>query len=159
MKKILLSLAVSGLSLPALGADGSSGCGIGWYVLKDNSIVSSSLRSTTHGMVPTSFSMTSGTSNCAKHSIVDAEKRPVHFAEANFDALKVDVSAGEGEMVYAFGSTLGCRPEALSTFASTLQSRYDVLFDGSAASAEHLVIKVKEQIERSPELAKSCHTI
>ena len=75
MKKCLISLAIL-FSINAMAKDGSSGCGPGWYLLKKNSILSSSLRVTTNGIFfpTTTLGMTIGTSNCSKHKHFHTEK-------------------------------------------------------------------------------------
>ena len=54
----------------AMAMDGSSGCGPAWYVFKENTILSSSLRGTTNGTLwpVVTIGMTFGTSNCANHT-------------------------------------------------------------------------------------------
>lgn len=159
MRHIVLSLfALATLTFSPLAkaADSSSGCGLGWYVLKENSLISSSLRSTTHNFLPNTFSMTSGTSGCAKHSIVDNDKRSQHFAEANLDALKTQVAQGSGEYFVAFAATLGCDWTALPSLASSLQSNYDGVFQSNSAQA--IVNEVRATIDAQPALAQACRT-
>ena len=54
MKKIILIVLVAMFSTQLLAADGSSGCGPGWYVTKKNSLLSSAIRATTNAiLIPT----------------------------------------------------------------------------------------------------------
>ena len=98
MKTLILFILATVISGTAYGADGSSGCGPGWYILKDNSLVSSALRATTNGiLVPVvTLGMTFGTSNCSKHKIVKKEKESLHFVTMNYFELK----AGQYRSVY-----------------------------------------------------------
>jgi len=71
MKQTLVLVLTLLVSTSAFAAgDQSSGCGLGWEIFKKNSLVSSSLRSSTNAMASNSVAMTSGTSGCPKHGSV-----------------------------------------------------------------------------------------
>ncbi|NRA63280.1 MAG: DUF3015 family protein [Pseudobacteriovorax sp.] len=92
-------------------ADKSNGCGPGWYVLKKNSLLSSSGRAITNNILfPFStLGMTFGTSNCAKHSLVKADKEALHFVENNLPLLRQDIALGEGQYLDAYLGVFGCQ--------------------------------------------------
>ena len=79
------------VSVSAMAGDSSSGCGLGWQVFKDNSLVSSSSRAITNVTFLNTGAMTFGTSGCAKHSIVKNEAKAIHYAQANQNQLMVDL--------------------------------------------------------------------
>lgn len=114
----------------ARAGDQSSGCGPAYYVLKENTILSSSLRSTTHGFLfPTvTFGMTSGTSNCAKHSLVEEKRERVYYLTANGDVLRHDAARGEGEFLHGLFTTYGCNPLFERHFGHVLQEQFDAVF-------------------------------
>lgn len=143
----------------ALAADGSSGCGVGWYLFKENSLVSSSLRSTTHYYVPNTFSMTSGTSNCAKHSIIQLEKRGLHFVEANDEALESEIAAGQGQLVQSLAATLGCGLSAQVDFASTLQAQYSTIYTDESATAADRLSRILQAAGSNEALRGQCSLI
>jgi hypothetical protein len=142
----------------AKAADGSSGCGPAWYVLKDMSILSSSLRSTTNGfLMPTvTFGMTSGTSNCAQHKLVLEQKRDLHFATMNRDALMSEMAAGRGEFLDAFAATVGCPVGVRNHFGASVQSAYSSIWTSDAASAEDVVGRVHDLVRDDLVLASTC---
>jgi len=155
MRRILLCMSVFLFSTRLFAADGSSGCGAGWYILKDNSLVSSTLRATTNGLFfNATFGMTSGTSNCAKHSIVQNDKRSLHFMESNFVALKTDMARGQGEYLGAFADTLGCSWEAMGALSDTVQGQYDEIFQ--SGDAQTAVFNIRRQIQANPSLSSYC---
>jgi hypothetical protein len=137
MLRRLASFAVfAGLALTATHAvagDQSSGCGPGYYLFKENTILSSSLRSTTHGFLfPTvTFGMTSGTSNCAKHNLVDEKMERVHFLTANGDVLRHDAARGDGAFLHGLFLTYGCNPLFERHFGHVMQEQFDAVFLGS----------------------------
>src|SRR4051794_31289808 len=102
------ALLASFVSIQAFAMDGSSGCGPGWYLLKDTSIVSSALRATTNGILfPVyTFGMTFGTSNCTQHKLVLKEKESLYFATHNHFELKGNIAKGDGEYLSAFATTM-----------------------------------------------------
>lgn len=161
MKRLCLASFVASAffaSVQALGADGSSGCGPGWYVLKDNSILSSSLRATTNGILwpSTTVGMTLGTSNCAKHKLVEKEKESLHFATMAYHDLQVQMAQGKGSHLSAFAATLGCDWRAQEAFNKAIQANYDNVFPSSDVNPTGLVGNVVETIQANPELAARC---
>jgi len=142
----------------AYGADGSSGCGPGWYVFKDNSLVSSSLRTTTNGFLfpVVTFGMTFGTSNCTKHKIVQTEKQSLYFATNNYYELQGDVARGTGEHLSAFATTIGCPVKAQARFNEQMRSNYRKLFVRDQAAPEALLIEVYNTILRDQTLTNQC---
>lgn len=155
MKKMTTLLFIM-FSVGTLASDGSSGCGPGWYVLKENSILSSSLRATTNVVLfpTTTIGMTIGTSNCSKHKLVATEKESLHFAVNNFHELKIESARGKGEFLVAFAETIGCKKTTQEKFNSKLKTKHkDIFKNGSGESTLREVYKV---ILQDRELVQSC---
>ena len=95
MKNLFLALTLFG-SCSLFAADGSSGCGPGWYLFKENSLVSSAFRATTNGILfpSVTFGMTFGTSNCTQHKLVLKEKESLHFVTENYFEVQADMARG-----------------------------------------------------------------
>ena len=123
---IVTLLLISFVSL-ARAADSSSGCGLGWQLFPKTSLVSSSLRSTTHFILPNTFSMTSGTSGCAHHDIVMNEYKAIHFAEANYDQLMMDMARGQGEYLNGFAAVTNYKGD-MNAFGSFVQNNFANLY-------------------------------
>jgi hypothetical protein len=161
MKKILVLvgsfalLSASQLSV-AQANDGSSGCGLGWEVSQKQSLLSSSIRTTTNTFLPNTFSMTSGTSGCAKHSIVKNDEKAVQYAVSNHDSLIVEMAEGRGEFLAGFAQALGCDAASYSAFSSFAQSHYDSLVDSSANDGIGLYRAVRTGLQADPRLAGAC---
>jgi len=128
---LAVGLLVFGLNNFAKASDSSDGCGAGWYITSDTSLLATSVRGTTNGILPPTFSMTSGTSNCAQHSIVLEEKRALHFLTANLDQVKSDIARGQGVYLDAFALTLGCGESSIA-FGSLLRNHYLEIFPATA---------------------------
>jgi len=119
-------------------ADSSSGCGLGWQVFPKNSLVSSSLRSTTHVFLPNTFSMTSGTSGCARHDIVMNEYKAIHFAEANYDQLMMDMARGQGEYLNGFAAVTNYKGD-MNAFGSFVQNNFVNLYPMATTTPSEMV--------------------
>lgn len=101
--------------------------------------------------------MTSGTSGCAQHDIVEENRKVEHFVEANFDALRHDVSVGSGEYLTALSATLGCGWYALHDFSDVTRQHYDYLFfNQDPTDAGHAVGKLRHILDSNPELRQNC---
>lgn len=139
-------------------ADGSSGCGPGWYVFKDNSLFSSALRATTNGVLfpVTTIGMTVGTSNCTKHKIVLKEQESLHFATMNHFELKSEVAKGEGEYLSAFAATMGCPVQAQGRLNQQLRSNYGKLYPNNQIQPQNVLTEVYKTILSDSDLIQQC---
>src|SRR4051812_42395838 len=112
VKKSIQVLAAAvlmiGTVLPSVSRaqDSSSGCGLGWAVSQRQSLLSSWIRNSTNVTFSNTIAMTFGTSGCARHDLVLNEKKPIYFAEANFNRLMIEMAEGHGEFLGAFAEVL-----------------------------------------------------
>lgn len=157
MHKFLIAL-VAVFSINAFAADGSSGCGPGWYVFKDESLVSSALRATTNWILFPVFTigMTFGTSNCTQHKLVLKEKESLYFATMNHYELKRDVARGTGEYLSAFGETMGCPMSAQSRLNDQLKENYSRLYPSDKVEPSGVLLEVYKTILSDHELTAKC---
>lgn len=154
--KLILSLLILLCIVDVSAKDGSSGCGPGWYILKENSIVSSSLRATTNGIFfpTTTIGMTIGTSNCTRHKIVLHEKKSLHFVTHNFHELKSEISKGNGDYLLALNEVLGCNPKDVSFFSKKVKKSYKKIFNSK--KPEKVLYNIYNTILRDKKLVQSC---
>lgn len=152
---ILLGLVFSN---QAYAADGSSGCGPGWYLFKENSLVSSSFRTTTNGflMPVVTFGMTFGTSNCSQHKLVKTEKESLYFVTMNYFELKSEMAKGQGEYLSALANTLGCNKKAQARLNSQLKNNFKNIFTDSSVKPENTLSEVYRTIFRDEQLTQQC---
>lgn len=141
----------------AHAADSSSGCGPGWYILKDKSLISSFGRAITHGILSpfVTLGMTFGTSNCGKHSIVENDKESLRFASENFDILRQDIVRGYGEHLTSYVTTFGCKDSSVTKISTSLKKGYQRYLHGSQEPVDY-VIETKRIISSNEELKTSC---
>lgn len=160
MLRIIISFWFLFVTSFIYGADSSSGCGPAWYLFKDKSLLSSSLRSITNGILwPIStLGMTFGTSNCGKHSIVNLENRSEHLVMVTSEKLRQDAAKGDGVFLKAYSDTFGCSKKSYPIFAKSVQSNFKNIFliDFSANSA---VKKTKILVHFLPQLRGQCSKV
>jgi hypothetical protein len=153
MFKLLLPLLVVLVGFSAKAEDKSEGCGLGWKVTSRTSLSGTSTRGTTNsGGVSSIFGTSFGTSGCDKHGLVKNEKQAIHFAEANYDNLLLEMATGSGEFLEGFAVTLGCNPQS---FGSAMQKNYLQIIQ-SGNSAGPLLNKVNAIISTDSSLASQC---
>lgn len=157
MKNIFV-LGLLLISFQTLAKDGSSGCGPGWYVAKDNSLLSSALRATTNGfLLPTStLGMTFGTSNCTKHKIVKREKESLKFITENYFEVAMDLSKGHGEYLTAYGELMGCGKSELNDFSIGMKKQFKKVYPDMAVNPERVVKQTYIYMLNSKQLRKAC---
>lgn len=159
MKTILISLFfILNFNMAARAADGSSGCGPGWYVMKDNSLVSSFLRSITNAFLfpTTTVGMTFGTSNCTRHKLVQTEQESLHFATQNYFEILAEASRGQGKTLAAFSDTIGCPVKARGHFAERFQKNFMQVFSTSQVGPEKMLQEVYRFILNDETLTHAC---
>lgn len=155
--KMLVTFLMVLMTSTSFAADSSSGCGVGWMVFKDNSLVSSFFRAATNATFLNTVAMTFGTSGCAKHSIVMNDKSGIHFVEANQHQLVVEMAKGRGEYVSAMGYVLGCRN--LDLFSAKARSNYNNIFSKDQMSASEIYQNIKNSVKADKDLSLSCNVI
>ncbi len=145
----LLIVLVLLFSFNVFAKDNSSGCGLGWSVLKKNSLVSSSFRFTTHVVLPNTLSMTSGTSGCAKHSIVKNESKGIHFAEGNYHQLVAEMAQGNGEVLKGFAEVVEYKGD-MQQFGMFVQENYQRLFPTRKTTPVQMYNNFKSVVSDAP---------
>lgn len=145
----------------ALATDGSSGCGPGWYVFQESSLLSSLLRSTTNSFLYpiVTFGMTSGTSNCTQHSLVKTEQESLKYATENYYELLTDVATGRGEATATFAQIIGCSPQSIPLFQKRLRAKFNQLFPDHQADAAHLLTETYRIILEDVMLGHECDQV
>lgn len=120
---VLMLIPISTRGTMAYAADGSSGCGPAWYILKENSLLSSAGRFVTNWFLfPIStLGMVFGTSNCAQHKLVDIYRPSLEFASKSFDILRHDIVRGEGVHFSSYLGTFGCHSGIRNEIAGKLR--------------------------------------
>lgn len=148
MKKWLLAVALlaagSNVFAAEMEPDKSDGCGPGWYIYKDKTLLGTSIRNTTNNVIPgAAFGMTSGTSNCAEHDIVKVEKEQLHYTASNYETLVSEMAAGQGEFLTEYAQSFGCDA---AQFSEMTQENFERIIPSNGSSVE-LLNNVKSEIK------------
>jgi len=155
--KMIIALLALVASTSLFANDSSSGCGLGWQVAPKQSLVSSFTRELVNATFSNSVAMTLGTSGCAQHSIVKNEMKGIHFAEANMNALTIEMAKGNGEFVASFAEVFGC--QNTKAFGSMVQNKYESVLPSSNVSGVELYNNVKNEIKHDAVLSQTCSLI
>lgn len=133
MRKVLVMIVTGFLPLAALAAGdispngGTDSCGLGWKVTDKKSLMATCTRGTTNGVVPPTSGMTTGTIGCEKHTIAKADAKGVEFVTANYDSLRLEMAAGQGENLAALARTMGCADANVDAFGRAVQGNYETV--------------------------------
>ncbi len=161
MRKLAIVGVLAGIMLGSSAAHaqyGMAGCGLGSMLFgKDNTTLMQVLAATTNGTFGSqTFGITSGTSNCTSGGVVKAEREQAAFAEVNFQDLKRNMAAGGGEYLASFSTLLGCEDAAKASLFKMAQSRYESILPSETTTPVELVVNVKSEIRKTPDLANAC---
>jgi hypothetical protein len=154
--RLIVFLTLFSISLVSQARDGSSGCGPGWYVFQDNSLISSALRSTTNGFLfpTTTIGMTLGTSNCTQHKLVLHEKKALHFVTHNMYELKVEAAQGQGAYLQAMSEIIGCPQSHQKLLQKQLKANHNKVFEQE--NPEKILKHIFIEILSHAELTQAC---
>lgn len=151
MKKLwLIAILALGAAFSAnaesMPEDKSNGCGVGWYVMQDKSLLGTSVRNITDNALGVqAFGMTTGTSNCAKHDIVKVEKEQIYYTEMNMESLVAEMAQGQGQYLNEYARVLGCQD--VEGFSKMTQESFLKISPSSETSAVEMFKNIKEQIK------------
>lgn len=124
MKKLAL-VAIVLASVGAQAADTFDGCGLGWQVTQDKTVIATTTRGTTNSVVPPTFGMTTGTLGCDKFTAIAAnEKQTAEYVAKNFDSIRTQLAVGNGEYVDATAQSFNCDS---ASFGSQVQKNYNTV--------------------------------
>lgn len=143
----------------AASAGGSNSCGLGWAVTQKKSLLATSTRETTHYFLPPTFSMTTGTSECDKHSIAQNETPAVEFIASNYEPLIIEVAEGHGEYLHGLARVMGCPDSAYPQFVETTRGNFDEVVGSSKGTPVDAYLRVKNVVKKNSGLAAQCTTI
>lgn len=108
---------------------GMAGCGLGAYVLKEDSIVQI-FASTTNGTVwNQTFGISFDSLHCKGSDAAISQEQKV-FIDANLVSIKREAASGQGETLMAFADLLGCDA---AKFSEVSKTNYGEIYKASEA--------------------------
>ena len=165
MRRMILSGAMLALLLSfpvtALAAGyGASGCGLGSLAFGSEPGGQQILAATTNATFGSqTFGITSGTSNCGDHGLLDLAKEREIYAEQNYASLLKDMAVGEGENLSTLASLYGCSSETHQTFGVLAQDKFDVLVSSDETTPREMLSVLEGELGQHPTLSKSCGSL
>lgn len=160
-KRIFLGLICAVFSTSAWAEDKSAGCGLGQMVFPDKSLFSTTSAGIVDNIVPgggitNSFATTTGTLGCGKHKLVKNEKLQIHYLEANYGPLKLEMAQGDGEYLQGFARMMGCNPAVQSDFNQFSQQSFFELYGQGDRSAVQVLKHYKKLLRANKSLSQNC---
>lgn len=147
---IALSLAFASSAMAA--NYGTAGCGLGAMVFKDQPGKIQIVAATLNNIIsPQTSAITSGTSDCYESN---SREEASLFIAVNQDALKKDISRGNGETISSLSQILKC--EDAEKLGAALQQNYQTIFPSESVAPADVNRSIDASIRQNSELAKSC---
>ena len=148
MTKKLASLIFSSMvfSTLAWANDKGPGCGVGTELIEPKSTMGQLFAYTTNTSSGQAYSITSGTSGCKSDGFVMDERKVDMFVEANFDNLRNEMAAGEGEYLNSLATLLEVPSSEKDNFFALTQRRYDKLFESIDTTPQQLVVSLNQEL-------------
>lgn len=166
MKIAKVMVAVAALFLAASAFDaapahaegfGTAGCGLGSMLFGDQEGMIQIFAATTNGISASqTFGITSGTSNCVESGVISQDSEQEAFFEMNYEDLRQDMAAGQGEHLVAMSSLMGCSADVQGELASFSQAHYEEIFPSEDTTANQALYSYKLQLSQQKDFARSC---
>jgi len=97
-----------------------------------------------------STSSTSGKSSSTPTALTDEEKVSI-FAAANFDHLKEDMAAGQGEHLASLATLLGVPKDRQPEFFSFTKANFPVLYPSEQATSDEMITSLTREMSTHPQ--------
>lgn len=148
MKKVCLVLLIVSMMVPAAFAGAvrnNAGCGIGTLLFEsvgkpNGGWLLQMTASWTNSTLSNTFSMTTGTINCAGHINKVVSNEVYEFVTANMDNLAKDIAMGHGDTINSLGTMLEVKD--VDAFASRLQSNFGDIFPNADVQSDTVANKI-----------------
>lgn len=158
LNKKLLAVALVGLlpaSVMAAGENNIGSCGWGSKLFDgQKGMAPQVMGATTNGTLGNqTFGITSGTSGCTQDGVVKSTWKTAMFIDGNKEKLARDMSLGSGETLDSLAKLIGVRDEDKSAFFTATKENFSRIFSSESASADQIVVSLKQVLSESGSLA------
>ncbi|SER77032.1 Protein of unknown function [Nitrosomonas sp. Nm51] len=137
---------------------GTAGCGLGSIVIGSERGPEQIFAATTNGTSGSqTFGMTSGTSNCGDHGLLNLSKEREIFASENYTSLIKEMAQGEGEHLDILASMYQCPATQYQEFGAMTQEKFSEIVTGTQTSPDALLGRLDTMLSQHRNLSKSCH--
>ncbi len=90
------------------------------------------------------------TSGCKHNGKFVLKEDEIHYANANFDELIVEMANGDGEILNDFATVMGCGSQS-SQFKSIVKEKFPQIYESETITPNQMLINIKSEI--------TCNTI
>lgn len=137
---------------------GAAGCGLGSMVIGSGSGFEQVFAATTNGTSGSqTFGITSGTSNCGDHGLLNISKEREVFASENYTSLVKEMAQGKGENLNVLASMYQCPTTNYQEFGAMTQEKFDNLVANAHTTPVELLSQLEIQLNQHHSLSKSCN--
>ncbi|SFL08370.1 Protein of unknown function [Nitrosomonas aestuarii] len=137
---------------------GTAGCGLGSMVIGSDRGAKQIFAATTNGTSGSqTFGMTSGTSNCGDHGLLNLSKEREVFASENYTSLVKEMAQGKGENLNILASMYQCPIANYQEFGAMTQDKFNELVAGAQTTPIELLSRLENQLSQHRALSKSCN--
>lgn len=137
---------------------GTAGCGLGSMVIGSDRGPEQILAATTNGTSGSqTFGMSSGTSNCGDHGLLNLSKEREVFASENYTSLVKEMAQGKGEHLDILANMYQCPTAQYQEFGAMTQEKFDELVTGSETSPDVLLSQLETMLSQHQGLSTACN--
>ena len=137
---------------------GTAGCGLGSIVIGSERGPEQIFAIITNGTSGSqTFGMTSGTSNCGDHGLLNLSKEREVFASENYTSLVKEMAQGKGEHLNILASMYQCPTAQYQEFGAMTQKKFNDIVPGAQTTPDALLSQLETMLSQHHSLSKACH--
>jgi hypothetical protein len=137
---MMLSGVVHAEGIMGSGKYGAAGCGLGSMVFGDEPGAIQILAATTNNIIiPQTFAISTGTSNCTSPSKTANNDKLLEFAAANLDSLAKEIAAGRGEALDTLAELMGIPVNERQLIYAKFQVSFSKIFSSGKVEAGSVI--------------------
>ncbi len=137
---------------------GAAGCGLGSIVVGSDRGPGQIFAATTNGTSGSqTFGITSGTSNCGDHGLLNLSKEREVFASQNYTSLVKEMAQGSGENLSILAGMYQCPTTNYQEFGAMTQEKFNDLVASAETTPVEFLSQLEVQLNQHHNLSKSCN--
>ncbi|SEM76664.1 DUF3015 domain-containing protein [Nitrosomonas marina] len=137
---------------------GTAGCGLGSMVIGSERGPEQIFAATTNGTSGSqTFGMTSGTSNCGDHGLLNLSQEREIFATENYTSLVKEMARGKGEHLNILASMYHCPAAQHQEFGALTQQKFNEIVPDAETTPDILLSQLETLLGQHRTLSESCN--
>ena len=105
-------------------------------------------------LVDPSSGSSATTGGSSSSAFMDRQQQIAEFATVNFDRIRQDMSAGQGEYLASLATLLGVEPASQPAFFAFVRDQFTALFPSDQTTATDMLATLEREMQADPRFGR-----